>query len=275
MLTLDNRRLGQEAAVLLDEVSESRSRIQASADDERRRVERDLHDGAQQRLVALRIKLELAAERIDGSDRRSAQLIRELGGEVDCALDEIRSLARGIYPSPLADRGLVEALRSAALQAVLPAAVHASNTRERYPRPIESAAYFCCLEAIQNACKHALTARSIVVELKDNGVLQFEVRDDGEGFVLEAVDAGVGLTSMHDRLAAVGGDLHIVSAPRARHAGDRTDPARPAASARRVRPAELARCEPPLTAPPRVPARAAHACARARHACARPRRSRR
>jgi signal transduction histidine kinase len=213
VLTLDNRRLGDEAAALLDEVRESRMRIQASADDERRRVERDLHDGAQQRLVALRIKLELAAERIDGSDHRSAQLIRELGTEVEAALDEIRSLARGIYPSPLADRGLVEALRSAALQAVLPAAVHARNTRERYPSAIESAAYFCCLEAMQNAAKHAQRARSLVIELADNGVLQFEVRDDGQGFAPEAVEAGFGLTSMRDRLAAVGGELHIVSAP--------------------------------------------------------------
>ena len=213
VLTLDNRRLGLEAAALLDEVRDSRMRIQASADEERRRVERDLHDGAQQRLVALRIKLELAAERIDGSDERSARLIRELGGDVDSALDEIRSLARGIYPSPLADRGLVEALRSAALQTVLPASVHADGTRDRYPRPIESAAYFCCLEAMQNAAKHAEGAKQIVLELSDNGVLLFEVRDDGEGFDLDAIEAGVGLTSMRDRLAAVGGELAIVTAP--------------------------------------------------------------
>ena len=213
VLTLDNRRLGLEAAALLDEVRDSRMRIQASADEERRRVERDLHDGAQQRLVALRIKLELAAERINGSDQMSARLIRELGGDVDSALDEIRSLARGIYPSPLADRGLVEALRSAALQTVLPATVHADGTRDRYPRPIESAAYFCCLEAMQNAAKHAEGAKQIVLELSDNGVLLFEVRDDGEGFDLGAIEAGVGLTSMRDRLAAVGGELVIATAP--------------------------------------------------------------
>ena len=192
VLTLDNRRLGDEAAALLNEVRESRSRIQASADDERRRVERDLHDGAQQRLVALRIKIELAAERIDGSDQRSARLIRELGGDVDSALDEIRSLARGIYPSPLADRGLVEALRSAALQTVLPAAVRANGTRGRYPRPIESAAYFCCLEAMQNASKHAEGATQLTIELADNGVLRFEVRDDGAGFDPGDVDAASG-----------------------------------------------------------------------------------
>ena len=213
VLTLDNRRLGAEAAALLDEVRESRSRIQASADDERRRVERDLHDGAQQRLVALRIKLELAAERIDDRDHRSANVIRSLGTDVDGALDEIRSLARGIYPSPLADRGLVEGLRSAALQAVLPATVHAEGTRERYAREIESAAYFCCLEAMQNAAKHAHGARQITIELADNGVLRFEVRDDGAGFEPDRVEAGVGLTSMRDRLATVGGELHIVSAP--------------------------------------------------------------
>jgi signal transduction histidine kinase len=211
VLTLDNRRLGAEAAALLDEVRDSRSRIQASADEERRRVERDLHDGAQQRLVALRIKLVLAAERIDADDHRSAEIIRALGADVDGALDEIRSLARGIFPSPLADRGLAEALRSAAMQAVLPATVVADNTRERYSRPVESAAYFCCLEAMQNAAKHATRATQLVIELTDNGTLQFSVQDDGEGFDAVATPPGFGLTSMRDRLAAVGGELQIVS----------------------------------------------------------------
>lgn len=212
VLTLDNRRLGAEAAALLNEVRDSRSRIQATADEERRRVERDLHDGAQQRLVALRIKLVLAAERIDVHDHRSAQIIRELGADVDGALDEIRSLARGIYPSPLADRGLVEALRSAAMQAVLPAKVMADGTtRERYSRPVESAAYFCCLEAMQNAAKHAARATQLVIELSDNGTLQFSVQDDGEGFDADNTPAGFGLTSMRDRLAAVGGELQIMS----------------------------------------------------------------
>jgi signal transduction histidine kinase len=91
--------------------------------------------------------------------------------------------------------------------------VHADDTRERYPRPVESAAYFCCLEAMQNASKHAQDARSLLIVLTDNGMLQFEVTDDGEGFAPEAVETGVGLTSMRDRLAAVGGELRIVSAP--------------------------------------------------------------
>ena len=170
-------------------------------------------------------------ERIDGSDQRSARLIRELGGDVDSALDEIRSLARGIYPSPLADRGLVEALRSAALQTVLPASVHADGTRERYPRPIESAAYFCCLEAMQNAAKHAEGATQIVLELSDNGVLRFEVRDDGAGFDLEA-SRRRRRADEHARPARRGrrraGDR---VRPRQGHARDRPDPARPAAAA--------------------------------------------
>ena len=212
-ITMDNHRLEAEAAALLTEVQDSRARIQASADDERRRIERDLHDGAQQRLVALRIKLELAAERIDGADHGSAELIRQLGTEVDHTLDEVRSLARGIYPSPLADRGLVEGLRSAALQAALPTTVFATGTTQRHRREVESAAYFCCLEALQNAVKHAAGATVVVIEVEDHGDLRFEVRDDGAGFDATRAIAGVGLTSMRDRLAAVSGELAIVSAP--------------------------------------------------------------
>jgi signal transduction histidine kinase len=213
VMTLDNHRLGAETADLIAEVQASRARIQATADDERRRIERDLHDGAQQRLVALRIKLELAAERIDETDGGSAKLIRQLGTEVDGTLDEVRSLARGIYPAPLADRGLVEGLRSAAMQAALHTTVLATGCRERYPREVESAAYFCCLEAMQNAAKHARGATVVVIDLTDNGVLRFEVRDDGAGFDSRTTRRGVGFTSMRDRLAAVAGELAIVSSP--------------------------------------------------------------
>ncbi len=212
-LTLDNRRLGVEAARLLAEVQESRLRIQTTADEERRRVERDLHDGAQQRLVALRIKIALAAEQLGEAEPAVAEVLRELGCEVDSALDEVRSLARGIYPSPLADRGLVEALRSAALQSSLPTTVLATMGRKRYPREVESATYFCCLEALQNAAKHAEGASAVVVELADNAFLRFEVRDDGAGFAPDDVRAGIGFTSMRDRIAAVGGTLALVSAP--------------------------------------------------------------
>jgi signal transduction histidine kinase len=211
LMTLDNHRLSAQTASLVREVRESRARIQSSADDERRRIEHDLHDGAQQRLVALRIKLELAAERADVNGG-PADLLRGLGNDVEDALDEVRSLARGIYPAPLADRGLVEALRSAGLRSALPTTVLAAGVR-RYPREIESAAYFCCLEALQNAAKHARGATAVVVDLSDNGELRFEVRDDGEGFDPPAVTTGVGLTSMRDRVAAVGGDVTIHSRP--------------------------------------------------------------
>ena len=126
----------------------------------------------------------------------------------------MRSLARGIYPSPLADRGLVEALRSAAMQSVMPTTVLATGVRKRYARDVESAAYFCCLEALQNAVKHGTGASAAVISLWEfAGVLRFEVHDDGPGFDVAAVRNGVGLTSMRDRLDAVGGEVAIVSSP--------------------------------------------------------------
>jgi len=193
-------------------VRESRARIQAAADHERRRIEHDLHDGAQQRLVTLRIKLELAAEQAADRGEGRAETLRALGREVDEALDEVRSLARGIYPAPLAARGLVEALRAAALRAALPSSVLAAGIG-RYAREIESAAYFCCLEAMQNADKHAAGATAAVIELMDDGALTIEVRDDGGGFEVDGTASGVGFTSMRDRLAAVGGRLTIHSVP--------------------------------------------------------------
>jgi signal transduction histidine kinase len=211
-MTLDNHRLSVQTSALLREVLESRARIQAAADDERRRIEHDLHDGAQQRLVTLRIKLELAAEQAADSGGGRAETLRALGREVDEALDEVRSLARGIYPAPLAARGLVEALRSTALRAALPTTVLAGGIG-RYSREIESAAYFCCLEAMQNVDKHATGATAAVIELVDDGALIIEVRDDGAGFDVDAAAGGVGMTSMRDRLAAVGGRLTIRSVP--------------------------------------------------------------
>jgi signal transduction histidine kinase len=212
LMTLDNQRLAAQARGLLHEVSESRARIQATADDERRRIERDLHDGAQQRLVALRIKLELEAEEVDREDATRAATLRRLGEDVEEAIDEVRSLARGIYPAALADRGLVEALRAAALRSPLPTTVLAAGVG-RYSREIETTAYFCCLEALQNAAKHAHGAGAAVIDLSDTGTLRGEVRDDGAGFDVPATPRGSGLVNMRDRLSAVGGELAIVSSP--------------------------------------------------------------
>jgi signal transduction histidine kinase len=208
----DNRRLAARVESSLTELRESRARILAAADDERRRIERDLHDGGQQRLVALRIRLELAEEMMCEDPARARSMFHRLGGEVDAALDELRSLAAGVYPSLLAARGLYDALRTAALQSPLPASLDVDGS-DRYSDEIETAAYFCCIEALQNVAKHAPDASSISIALRRNGDLRFEVRDDGPGFVVGQVAPGNGLMNMRDRMAAVGGELDIHSSP--------------------------------------------------------------
>jgi signal transduction histidine kinase len=205
----DNRRLAARVESSLTELRESRARILAAADDERRRIERDLHDGGQQRLVALRIRLELAEEVMSQDPGRARSVLHRLGGEVDAALDELRSLAAGVYPSLLSARGLSDALRTAALQSPMPTSVKVDGS-DRYPREVETAAYFCCVEALQNVAKHAPGATSVTVFLSRNGDLRFEVRDDGPGFVVDDA-TGHGLLNMRDRIAAVGGTLEIRS----------------------------------------------------------------
>jgi signal transduction histidine kinase len=213
LLTLENERLSARTAALLEELDQSRARIAATADEERRRIERDLHDGAQQRLVALRIRLGMAAELLAEDPARGAEMVRQLGPEAEAALDEVRSLARGVYPAPLADRGLPEALRAAGLRSPIPVVVVAEAGR-RYPRPIESAVYFCCLEAMQNAAKHAAGATRIAVTVGDgDGDLRFEVADDGRGFDPQAVRHGDGLLNIEDRVRAAGGEVAVRSAP--------------------------------------------------------------
>jgi signal transduction histidine kinase len=207
----DNRRLTERVETSLTELRASRARILAAADEERRRIERDLHDGGQQRLVALRIRLELAEELMRQDPDRARGMLHLLGGEVEAALDELRSLAAGVYPSLLAARGLPDAIRTAALQSPVPTLV-AVDGSDRYSQEIETAAYFCCIEALQNVAKHAPEASSVTISLNRNGGLRFEVQDDGPGFTLDAA-MGDGLVNMRDRLAAVGGELDINSAP--------------------------------------------------------------
>jgi signal transduction histidine kinase len=210
-IALNNRRLYAQVEASLAEVRESRARIVASADRERRRIERDLHDGAQQRLVALRIKLELAGESLGDDPDADRARLHSLGDEVEATVDEIRALAHGVYPPLLADQGLAEALRAVALRAPLATTVSADGIG-RYPSEVESAVYFCCLEALQNAAKHADGATRVSLSLAEDERLQFQVRDDGAGF--DASDlAGAGLTNMRDRISAVGGDLVVASPP--------------------------------------------------------------
>ena len=207
---IESERLGAELRGSLRELKESRARIISSADRERQRIERDLHDGAQQSLVALRIRLELASEFLRDRPARAEQLLGELGTEVDGALEQVRSLARGVYPSLLADRGLREALRAAALRSPVNTTVDTDGIG-RYSPEIEAAVYFCCLEAMQNAMKHANGVETISISIGGKENLRFEVRDDGAGFAEAEAGSGTGLTNMRDRLAAVGGVLTIQS----------------------------------------------------------------
>lgn len=212
LMMRQNQRLSADLEESLRALQLSRARILASADLERRRIERDLHDGAQQRLVALRVRLGLAQELLQADPARGDEVLGELGKEVEAALEEVRLLARGVYPSVLADRGLVEALRTAARSNPLPVTLR-TRAVGRYAEEVETAVYFACVEALQNAAKHARREAAVLVSLSAEGDLRFSVRDDGVGFAPEAAPAGTGLTNMRDRIEAVGGTLAIESTP--------------------------------------------------------------
>jgi signal transduction histidine kinase len=211
-LVLKNVGLTAELLARLEDLRASRQRLVAAQDDERRRLERNLHDGAQQNLVALKVKLGLAELLAEKDPARAKQTLAELKVETDEALETLRDLARGIYPPLLADKGLVAALESQARKATLPVQVDADGVG-RYPQEVEAAVYFCCLEALQNVQKYA-AAQLAVVKLDGSGSeLSFEVTDDGRGFDDASVKRGAGLTNMTDRVDALGGSLEILSTP--------------------------------------------------------------
>ncbi len=211
---LGSRRLAAEARAAMREVRRSRARIAATADRERRRIERDLHDGAQQRLVALRIELELAEDLIRRHPAQGVLRVHELEQQLDEAIDELRALAHGVFPPVLADRGLAEALRVAASRSAVPVELTAHGVG-RYPPEVESAVYFCVLEALQNVLKHAVGVSRVDVTLRDaGGELAFAVRDDGAGTAELSASAGRGLVNMRDRMASIGGLLDVRSTPR-------------------------------------------------------------
>jgi signal transduction histidine kinase len=212
LTALENDRLVGQLRTSLDELSMSRARIVAVGDRERRRIERDLHDGAQQRLVALRVRLALVAERLERDAPGSAEAIHQLEGQVEETIDDVRSFARGIYPSLLAERGLTEALRAAGRSAPVPTIVDAASIG-RYPPEIEATVYFSCMEALQNAAKHAPGATGVTISLSHDPHLRFSVSDDGAGFDTAHTNGGTGLTNLRDRLAAVGGQLRVESRP--------------------------------------------------------------
>jgi signal transduction histidine kinase len=206
-------------------------RLTALAERERARLERDLHDGAQQRLVSLQIKLALLREQLEPQAPASAATVRRLEGEVEAATAELRALAHGIHPPALTERGLGDALAVAVACSPLPATLHADGVGRCDPQ-VEHAIYFACSEALQNAVKHARGATRVVVALARAGdALRFEVRDDGAGFRVETTARGAGLANLRERLAAVGGELRIASAPGAGTRVSGSAPLRRAAAA--------------------------------------------
>ena len=208
-VVLENQRLAAEAEASLRELQLSRARLATGAERERRRIERDLHDGAQQRLVALRIELELAQSLVQTDAVLGAARLRELAHDVDEALEELRALAHGVYPPLLADRGIEEALRSVASRYSIRVDL-VSHGVGRFSTEIEGAVYFCILEALQNVLKHARRAGRVVVTLDGAArELRFTVRDDGPG-TAGLVEA-TGITNMRDRLAALGGQIDVAS----------------------------------------------------------------
>jgi signal transduction histidine kinase len=200
-------RLRRQAA----ELQASRGRLVAAADAERRRIERNLHDGAQQHLVALSVKVRLIEQFAERDPERARSLTSQLQEDVGSAIEELRSLAHGIYPPLLSSAGLGVAMSAACRRAPLPASLEADGVGRHAPE-IESAVYFCCLEALQNAAKYAGTDASAHVRIwQDAGGLLFEVSDDGGGFEAGQQPDGAGLTNMRDRLGAVGGTLRVES----------------------------------------------------------------
>lgn len=196
-----------------DELRKSRARIVATGDAERRRVERDLHDGAQQHLVALAINLRLAGDIVTDDPAAAAEMLTQLADDVQVTIKELRELAHGIYPALLADSGLGDALNAAASRSPLEVCIVVADTVGRYPSEIEAAIYFCCLEALQNAAKHAPDATVEVRLWTESGGLLFSVADDGPGFDPGDACAGHGFVNMTDRLGAIGGTVRWESQP--------------------------------------------------------------
>jgi signal transduction histidine kinase len=210
-LVLRNVRLTAELQATIDDLRASRLRLVRAQDEERQRIERNLHDGAQQQLVALMIQLSLLEDSA-GDSGEVRQVTGQLRAGLHAAIDDLRALARGIYPPLLADQGLGPALRAQVGRAPLPVMVEADGIG-RYPRDAEAAVYFCILEALQNTAKYARASRAAVALSCSGSNLEFTVTDDGAGFDTATASHGTGLQGMADRLAAAGGTLRISSRP--------------------------------------------------------------
>jgi signal transduction histidine kinase len=211
-LILRNVRLTRELRAKLEELRASRQRLVTAQDEERRRLERNIHDGAQQQLVALSVKARLLKTMARKDPAKAEELAEQLQADTQDALDDLRDLARGIYPPLLADQGLAAALESQARKVPFPVAVE-PNGIGRYSADAETTAYFCVLEALQNAAKYANASRAVVRVSEEQGRLVFSVSDDGVGFEVERSSSGTGLQNMADRVEALGGSIELVSSP--------------------------------------------------------------
>jgi signal transduction histidine kinase len=211
-LILKNERLTAELSQRLEELTISRRRLVTAQDTERRRIERNLHDGAQQDLIGLKLKL-VAAQTMAATDPQQTQdMLQGLVTDVGNAVETLRELARGIYPAVLSDLGLAAALEAQARRSPLTVEVHADSLH-RYPPEVEAAVYFCCLEALQNAIKHAQATTMVISVGESAGQLSFTAADDGQGIDVARARSGSGIQNMMDRMAALHGSLDLGTAP--------------------------------------------------------------
>jgi signal transduction histidine kinase len=211
LMRLEQARLEADLRASTADLAASRTRLVETAYAERHRIERDLHDSIQQDLVGLRIKLDMAAEAVKEEPVRGRRMILSVGRQMDDVLEALRSLAHGIYPSLLDERGLGEALKSAARRCPLPVSVDARGVG-RFSEDVEVAVYFCCLEALQNFVKHSGPGAVATIRLRaEPDRIRFQVTDTGIGFDMEELRDGKGLVNMRDRIEAVGGTLSVTS----------------------------------------------------------------
>jgi signal transduction histidine kinase len=211
-LVMRNVALTEQLMDNVEQLRASRQRLVHAQDEERRKLERNLHDGAQQQLVALSVQLRLAEGLVDRDPDKTKSMLANLQAATGQAIEDLRDLARGIYPPLLADKGLVAALQAQARKGTVETTVEAEHVT-RYPQQVEAAVYFCTLEALNNVAKYSGAERAKVRLAQSNGDLTFEVTDDGAGFDMERTTYGTGLRGMADRVEAIGGVLEIRSTP--------------------------------------------------------------
>ena len=210
-LVMRNAGLTEELMDTIAQLRESRQRLVTAQDEERRKLERNLHDGAQQQIVALTVKLGLLARVVEREPAQAVSIAGQLQEDATEALEELRDLARGIYPPLLADQGLIAALQAQARKSAVPVTVEGDGIG-RYAREAEAAVYFSCLEALQNVVKYASATRATVSLSDGGGALRFTVTDDGVGFDTTTSSYGTGLQGIADRLAALDGSIEVTSA---------------------------------------------------------------